>query len=91
MGGAATTSSNWASLSTANDELWLTVQGRRIARKYLRNFNYQWDHARNSRDAYTTTYSTFRVRRDGRWVSVRRPVTTVEPDHYRAGPYWESD
>ena len=24
------------------------------------NFNYQWDHARNSRDAYTTTYATFR-------------------------------
>ncbi len=95
-----TGSSNWASLSTANDELWLTVRGRRVARKYVRNFDYQWDHARNSRDAYTTTYSTFRVSRmvlqpDGtmakRYATVRRPVTTVEPDHYSKGPYWESD
>ena len=95
-----TGSSNWASLSTANDELWLTVRGRRIARKYVQNFDYQWDHARNSRDAYTTTYSTFRVARmerrpDGsmakRYVTVRRPVTTVEPDRYSKGPYWEAD
>jgi phosphatidylserine/phosphatidylglycerophosphate/cardiolipin synthase-like enzyme len=86
-----TGSSNWASLSTANDELWLTVRGARVAKKYIRNFNYQWDHARNSRDAYTTTYSTFRVERDGRMVTVRRPVTTVERDNYSKGPYWESD
>ena len=95
-----TGSSNWASLSTANDELWLTVRGRRVARKYVRNFDYQWDHARNSRDAYTTTYSTFRVARmerqsDGsmaqRYVTVRRPVTTVERDNYATGPYWEAD
>jgi hypothetical protein len=25
------------------------------------------------------------------WRTVRRPVTTVEPDHYRTGPYWEDD
>ena len=65
-----------------------------MAKKYVTNFNYQWDHARNSRDAYTTTYSTFRVRwahPTGRWVTVRRPVTTVEPDRYGKGPYWESD
>ncbi len=95
-----TGSSNWASLSTANDELWLTVRGRRVTRKYLKNFNYQWDHARNSRDAYTTTYSTFRVARmeqqpDGtmakRYTTVRRPMTTVERDRYRKGPYWEAD
>jgi phosphatidylserine/phosphatidylglycerophosphate/cardiolipin synthase-like enzyme len=86
-----TGSSNWASLSTANDELWLTVRGARIAKKYIRNFNYQWDNARNSRDAYTTTYSTFRVKRDGQWVTERRPVTTIERDNYGKGPYWESD
>lgn len=84
----------------ANDELWLTVRGRRVARKYVRNFDYQWDHARTSRDAYTTTNSTFRVPRmerqpDGTmartYATVRRPVTTVEPDGYSKGPYWEAD
>ena len=95
-----TGSSNWASLSTANDEIWLTVQGKRVARKYVANFDYQWDHQRNSRDAYTTTYATFREARmvrqpDGTmrrtYVTTRRPVTTVERDHYRKGPYWEND
>jgi phosphatidylserine/phosphatidylglycerophosphate/cardiolipin synthase-like enzyme len=95
-----TGSSNWASLSTANDEIWLTVQGKRVARKYVANFDYQWDHQRNSRDAYTTTYSTFKVARqelqpDGTmrtvYDTVRRPVTTVERDPYRKGPYWEND
>ena len=95
-----TGSSNWASLSTANDEIWFTVRGAVVARKYLANFNYQWDHERNSRNAYTTTYANFRVARmvrgeDGTlrktFVTVRRPVTTVERDPYRTGPYWESD
>lgn len=95
-----TGSSNWASLSTANDEIWFTVRGAVVARKYLANFNYQWDHDRNSRNAYTTTYANFRVARmvrdgDGTlrktYVTVRRPVTTIEPDSYRTGPFWESD
>jgi phosphatidylserine/phosphatidylglycerophosphate/cardiolipin synthase-like enzyme len=95
-----TGSSNWASLSTANDELWMTIRGARTVKKYLKNFNYQWDLARNSRDAYTTTYSTFRVSRmvkqaDGtyakRYATVRRPMTTIERDNYSKGPYWESD
>ncbi|CUR56456.1 conserved exported hypothetical protein [metagenome] len=95
-----TGSSNWASLSTANDEIWLTVQGKSVARKYVANFDYQWDHQRNSRDAYTTTYASFREARmvrqpDGTmrrtYVTTRRPVTTVERDHYRTGPYWEAD
>ena len=95
-----TGSSNWASLSTANDELWLTVRGRRVARKYIRNFDYQWNNTRNTRDAYTTTYAEFRESRleqqpDGtmvrRWSTVRHPVTTVERDNYRKGPYWEED
>ncbi len=95
-----TGSTNWASLSTANDEIWFTVRGPVVARKYLANFNYQWDHARNSRNAYTTTYANFRVVRmvrdpDGTmrkvYRTVRRPVITVERDPYRAGPYWEAD
>jgi len=95
-----TGSSNWASLSTANDEIWFTIQGRTAAAKYLRNFNYEWDHKRNSRDAYTTTYTNFRVARmergsDGTmhkvYVTERRPVTTVEPDPYVPGPSWEDD
>ncbi len=95
-----TGSSNWASLSTANDEIWFTVRGKTAARKYLRNFNYQWDHRRNSRNAYTTTYENFRTARfqrgtDGAlhktYVTLRRPVTTVEPDHVVPGPYWEND
>ena len=96
-----TGSSNWASLSTANDEIWFTIQGKAVAKKYLRNFNYEWDHKRNSRNAYTTTYTNFRVARmvrsaDGSmhktYTTVRRPVTTVQPDPYVAGgPYWEGD
>jgi phosphatidylserine/phosphatidylglycerophosphate/cardiolipin synthase-like enzyme len=95
-----TGSTNWSSLSTANDEIWFTVRGAVVARKYLRNFNYQWDHARNSRNAYTTSYANFRVARTVRnpdgttrtvWTTVRRPVTTVERDPYRKGPYWEDD
>ena len=95
-----TGSSNWASLSTANDEIWFTVRGAVVARKYLGNFNYQWDHQRNSRNAYTTTYANFRVARTVRegdgttrktYVTERRPVTTVERDTYLPGPYWEDD
>jgi len=95
-----TGSVNWASLSTANDELWFTVQGEKVARKYVRNFDYQWNNRRNTRNAYTTTYANFRVLRmvrdeDGTmrrtYVTVRRAVTTVEPDHYLPGPYWEDD
>ncbi|RYB98636.1 hypothetical protein EUA07_17775 [Nocardioides ganghwensis] len=95
-----TGSVNWSSLSTANDEVWFTVRGAVVAKKYLRNFDYQWNNARNTRNAYTTTYANFRVRRtvtdpDGTtrtvWRTVRRPVTTVERDPYLKGPYWEDD
>jgi phosphatidylserine/phosphatidylglycerophosphate/cardiolipin synthase-like enzyme len=95
-----TGSVNWSSLSTANDEVWFTVRGAVVARKYMTNFNYQWDHQRNTRNAYTTTYANFRVLRTVRdpdgtvrkvWTTVRRPVTTVERDGYRKGPYWEAD
>lgn len=95
-----TGSSNWASLSTGNDETWFTIRGKKVARKYVRNFNYQWRHKRNSRNAYTTTYANFRLARmvpgrDGvlrrQVVTERRRVLTVEPDRYQPGPYWESD
>ena len=95
-----TGSVNWSSLSTANDEVWFTVRGEKVTNKYLKNFDYQWNSTRNSRNAYTTTYANFRVARwvkdsDGTmrkvWRTVRRPVTTVEPDHYSKGPYWEDD
>ena len=95
-----TGSVNWSSLSTANDEVWFTVRGPVVAKKYLRNFDYQWNNTRNTRNAYTTTYANFRVRREVRqpdgtvrtvWRTVRRPVTTVEPDRYLPGPYWEAD
>ena len=95
-----TGSSNWSSLSTANDEIWFTIQGKRVAKKYIKNFDYQWNSTRNTRNAYTTTYSNFRVVRmvrqpDGTLrrthVTVRRPVTTIERDHYGLGPYWEND
>ena len=95
-----TGSVNWSSLSTANDEVWFTVRGAVVAKKYLRNFDYQWNNTRNTRNAYTTSYANFRVRRtvtdpDGTtrtvWRTVRRPVTTVERDPYLKGPYWEDD
>ncbi len=95
-----TGSSNWASLSTGNDEAWFTIRGARVAKKYLRNYDYQWDNTRNSRDAYTTTYANFRVmskvrNADGTfrtvWRTVRRPITTIERDPFTKGPYWEND
>ncbi|NYE38116.1 phosphatidylserine/phosphatidylglycerophosphate/cardiolipin synthase-like enzyme [Nocardioides cavernae] len=95
-----TGSSNWASLSTANDEVWFTIQGAKVAKKYLKNYDYQWNNPRNTRNAYTTTYANFRVARwvrdeDGTlrktYVTVRRPVTTLDRTRYLEGPYWEND
>jgi hypothetical protein len=95
-----TGSSNWASLGTAQDEVFFTIRGAANAKRYLRNFNFMWRPG-NSRNAYTTTYENFRVARKvvddwGRtrtvYVTERRPVTTVERDPYRAGGrYWEGD
>ena len=95
-----TGSANWASLSPGNDEVRMTIRGKKLTRKYVKNFNYQWRIKRNSRNAYTTTYVNFRVARKVRdedgstrtvWRTVRRPVVTIEPDPYRPGPYWEND
>jgi hypothetical protein len=71
-----------------------------VVKKYLKNFDFEWNSNRNSRNAYTTTYTDFRVPRmereaDGSlhkvYVTLRRPVTTVEPDPYRPGRFWEAD
>ena len=96
-----TGSSNWASLGTAQDEIFFTIQGAGNARRYLKNFNTFWNSGRFSRNAYTTTYTDFRVpttlrMADGStktvYKTVRRPVTTVEPDPYRpGGRFWEGD
>lgn len=95
-----TGSSNWASLGTAQDEVFFTIQGAQNAERYLRNFNFMWRPG-NSRNAYTTTYENFRVPRKivdeyGQertiYVTERRPVTTIERDPYHpGGMYWESD
>ena len=95
-----TGSSNWASLSTANDEVWFTIRDAAVAQRYLKNFDFEWDSTRNSRDAYTTTYTDFRVARMERSANgvmhevvttERRPVVTVEPDPYVPGDSWEDD
>jgi hypothetical protein len=95
-----TGSSNWASLGTAQDEVFVTIRGAGIANKYVRNFNFMWKPA-HSRAAYTTTYYSFRTARQLRTSDgdlkrvntvVRRPVTTIEPDGLRPpGGSWRVD
>lgn len=83
-----TGSTNWSSLGTPQDEILFTMHGRQNVRDYLANFDLMW-HEPYSRDAYTTTYSSWRTA-DGRVV--RKPMVTVEPDGLRgAGPTWEND
>jgi hypothetical protein len=96
-----TGSSNWASLGTAQDEIFFTILGAGNARRYIKNFDSFWNSRRFSRNAYTTTYTDFRVpvtvrAADGSTVTtyktVRKPVTTVERDPYTAGgEFWEGD
>jgi hypothetical protein len=95
-----TGSSNWASLGTAQDEVFVTLRGSGIAKKYVRNFNLMWKPT-SSRAAYTTTYHSFRVARQVRTSDgglrrvntlIPRPVTTVEPDGLRPpGGSWDVD
>ncbi len=90
-----TGSSNWASLGTPQDEIIFSIRGNSVVRKYLKNWNFMWQPP-YSRDAYTTTYSNYRVTRsvDGQMVTeyVPRKVVTVEPDGLvGAGPTWEDD
>ena len=90
-----TGSSNWASLGTPQDEIIFSIRGKENVRSYLRNWNLMWKPP-YSRDAYTTTYSNYRVTRsvNGQTVTeyIPRKVVTVEPDGYvGAGPTWEDD
>ena len=96
-----TGSSNWGALGAVNDEILVSVQGKRVARQYMTNFNFMWRPG-NSRNAYTTTYTHFRVPvvrmgPDGEKVvtyrTERRKHVTVDPSLvYRpAGPFWEDD
>lgn len=93
-----TGSSNWASLSTANDEVWFTVHGPGVTRRYVKNFDVEWDSPVNSRNAYTATYTDFRVpvtvrAADGSEHTVmrteRRKVVSVEPDPPAPAEAWE--
>ena len=99
-----TGSSNWGALGSVNDEILVAIQGKKIARQYLRQFNFEWRPG-NSRNAYTTSYLHFRVpvvhmNADGEKVVTYKTVTrkhvTVDPSLvYRPGvdygPYWEDD
>ena len=62
-----TGSTNWSSLGTPQDEILFTMHGRQNVRDYLANFALMWREP-YSRDAYTTTYSSWRTA-DGRVVA----------------------
>lgn len=84
-----TGSTNWSSLGTPQDEILFTVHGRGVVRDYLKNFNLMWGKP-YSRDAYTTTYSEWKMV-NGRRVGTD-PVVTIEPDGLRGrGAHWEND
>ena len=84
-----TGSTNWSSLGTPQDEILFSMHGRGNVRDYMENFNLMWQKP-FSRDAYTTTYSSWKTV-NGRRVGVA-PMVTVEPDRLKAGgPTWESD
>ncbi|WP_416956551.1 phospholipase D-like domain-containing protein [Nocardioides sp. T5] len=84
-----TGSTNWSSLGTPQDEILFSMHGRGNVRDYMKNFNLMWQKP-FSRDAYTTTYSSWKTV-NGRRVGVG-PMVTVEPDRLKgAGPTWEND
>lgn len=83
-----TGSTNWASLGTPQDEILVTIHGGGVMRKYMSNFNLMWKKP-YSRNAYTTTYTTWRMVA-GRWVAPQ-PRVTVQPDGVRPGATWEND
>ena len=84
-----TGSTNWSSLGTPQDEILFSMHGRGNVRDYMENFNLMWQKP-FSRDAYTTTYSSWKTV-NGRRVGVA-PMVTVEPDRLKAGgPTWEND
>ncbi len=85
-----TGSSNWASLGTANDELWFTVQGRTWRGSTCANFDSSGTTPGNSRDAYTTTYTDVPGRPDARGptgtMRGRTPRSAPTGHHGRARP-----
>ena len=84
-----TGSTNWSSLGTPQDEILFSMHGRGNVREYMANFNLMWQKP-FSRDAYTTTYSSWKTV-NGRRVGVG-PMVTVEPDGLKGrGPTWEND
>jgi len=82
-----TGSSNWGALGAVNDEILVGIQGRRIARQYMTNFDFMWRPG-NSRNAYTTSYTHFRGQ-------ARKSVDIDPAFVYRPGasygPFWEGD
>jgi phosphatidylserine/phosphatidylglycerophosphate/cardiolipin synthase-like enzyme len=99
-----TGSSNWGALGAVNDEIMVNVVGRRVAHQYMDQFNFEWRPG-NSRNAYTTSYTHFRMPvvttgPDGSKVVTYKTLTrkhvTVDPSLvYRPGadygPFWEDD
>jgi phosphatidylserine/phosphatidylglycerophosphate/cardiolipin synthase-like enzyme len=84
-----TGSTNWSSLGTPQDEILFAMHGRQMVRDYLANFDLMWKEP-YSRNAYTTTYSEWKMV-NGRRVG-SQPMVTVEPDGLRgAGSTWEND
>ncbi|GAA5114924.1 hypothetical protein GCM10023339_21100 [Alloalcanivorax gelatiniphagus] len=84
-----TGSTNWSSLGTPQDEIMFSMHGRGVVRDYMANFNLMWRKP-FSRDAYTTTYSEWKMV-NGRRVGAD-PMVTIEPDRLKAGgPTWEND
>ncbi|MXG89035.1 phospholipase D-like domain-containing protein [Nocardioides flavescens] len=80
-----TGSSNWGALGAYNDEVLAAFQGKKVARQYMRQFDFEWRPG-NSRNAYTTTYTKFRG----------EPEVTVRPEFVwhkgvDYGPHWEDD
>ena len=83
-----TGSTNWSSLGTPQDEILFSMHGRQMVRDYLKNFALMWREP-FSRNAYTTTYSSWRMV-NGRRVGVA-PRVTIEPDNLKPGSTWEND
>jgi hypothetical protein len=77
-----TGSSNWGALGAVNDEIYVNIIGKKVARQYMNNFNFMWRPG-NSRNAYTTTYTNFR----GGYATPDELSERVKP----VGPTWEGD
>lgn len=95
---AYTGSSNFATLGTAQDEIVVSLNSRKIVRAYNTHFMLQWDSTRYSRDAYTTTYSNYQTtapRQIGgmpRTQVVRVKHVLNLPDQlHGGGSHWEGD